>query len=255
MHSLRSNLGSRSARRPSHVAIIMDGNGRWALARGLPRFEGHRRGVEAVRRAVRSAIEHEVQFLTIYSFSSENWSRPPEEVAMLMGLLKRFIRNDLAELNAHGVRVRVIGERDNLTPDIVALHRRGRGADGEQPRAHPDGRVQLRGASRDRRGGAAHGDRRSRRASRCAGDRSETNWPSGSIPPAFPIRTSSSARPAKCACRISCSGRRPTPNSCSCRSCGLISTMRLSSPRSINMRRASGGLARLVEPAAVKSAS
>ena len=121
MHSLRSNLGSRSARRPSHVAIIMDGNGRWALARGLPRFEGHRRGVEAVRRAVRSAIEHEVQFLTIYSFSSENWSRPPEEVAMLMGLLKRFIRNDLAELNAHGVRVRVIGERDNLTPDIVSL--------------------------------------------------------------------------------------------------------------------------------------
>ncbi len=121
MHSLRSNLGSRSARRPSHVAIIMDGNGRWALARGLPRFEGHRRGVEAVRRAVRSAIEHEVQFLTIYSFSSENWSRPPDEVAMLMGLLKRFIRNDLAELNAHGVRVRVIGERDNLTPDIVAL--------------------------------------------------------------------------------------------------------------------------------------
>jgi undecaprenyl diphosphate synthase len=121
MHSLRSKLGSRSARTPSHVAIIMDGNGRWALARGLPRFEGHRRGVEAVRRAVRSAIEHEVQFLTIYSFSSENWSRPPEEVAMLMGLLKRFIRNDLAELNAHGVRVRVIGERDNLTPDIVAL--------------------------------------------------------------------------------------------------------------------------------------
>jgi undecaprenyl diphosphate synthase len=121
MHSLRSNLGSRSARTPSHVAIIMDGNGRWALARGLPRFEGHRRGVEAVRRTVRSAIEHEVQFLTIYSFSSENWSRPPEEVAMLMGLLKRFIRNDLAELNAHGVRVRVIGERDNLTPDIVAL--------------------------------------------------------------------------------------------------------------------------------------
>ena len=162
---------------------------------------------------------------------------------MLMGLLKRFIRNDLAELNAHGVRVRVIGERDNLTPDIVALHRRGRDADGEQPRAHPDGRVQLRGASRDRRRGAAHGDRRSRRASGRAGDRSERHWPSGSTPPAFPIRTSSSARRAKCACRISCCGRRPTPNLCSCRSCGLISTMRLSSPRSINMRRASGGLA------------
>jgi undecaprenyl diphosphate synthase len=99
----------------------MDGNGRWAKSRGLPRFEGHRRGVEAVRRVVRSAIERGVQFLTIYSFSSENWSRPPEEVAMLMGLLKRFIREDLAELNANGVRVRVIGQRDNLTPDIIAL--------------------------------------------------------------------------------------------------------------------------------------
>ena len=110
-----------SARTPAHVAIIMDGNGRWAKSRGLPRFEGHRRGVEAVRRVVRSAIERGVQFLTIYSFSSENWSRPPEEVAMLMGLLKRFIREDLAELNANGVRVRVIGQRDNLKPDIIAL--------------------------------------------------------------------------------------------------------------------------------------
>jgi undecaprenyl diphosphate synthase len=99
----------------------MDGNGRWAKSRGLPRFEGHRRGVEAVRRVVRSAIERGVQFLTIYSFSSENWSRPPEEVAMLMGLLKRFIREDLSELNANGVRVRVIGQRDNLKADIISL--------------------------------------------------------------------------------------------------------------------------------------
>src|SRR5271165_6752183 len=121
MHSLRSNDGSRSARTPSHVAIIMDGNGRWAKARGLARFEGHRRGVEAVRRVVRSAIEHGVRYLTVYSFSSENWRRPPDEVAMLMGLLKRFIRNDLAELHKNGVRVRIIGERDNLSPDIVAF--------------------------------------------------------------------------------------------------------------------------------------
>ena len=99
----------------------MDGNGRWAQARGLPRFEGHRRGVEAVRRAVRSAIELGVAYLTIYSFSSENWSRPADEVAMLMGLLKRFIRNDLAELHANDVRVRVIGERDGLAADIAAL--------------------------------------------------------------------------------------------------------------------------------------
>ncbi|HEY1885171.1 MAG TPA: isoprenyl transferase [Roseiarcus sp.] len=119
MHHHRST--PCSARTPAHVGIIMDGNGRWAQSRGLPRFEGHRRGVEAVRRVVRSAIERGVQFLTVYSFSSENWSRPPEEVAMLMGLLKRFIREDLSELNANGVRVKVIGHRDNLKPDIIAL--------------------------------------------------------------------------------------------------------------------------------------
>ncbi len=117
----RSSAGPRSDQTPTHVGIIMDGNGRWAKARGLPRFEGHRRGVEAVRRAVRSAIDHDVRYLTIYSFSSENWLRPPEEVAMLMGLLKRFIRNDLAELHRNSVRVRIIGEREGLAPDIGAL--------------------------------------------------------------------------------------------------------------------------------------
>src|ERR1700728_5021619 len=111
-------LDPMAPRSASHVAIIMDGNGRWAQARGLPRFEGHRRGVEALRKAVRAAIEFGVGYLTIYSFSTENWNRPPEEVSMLMGLLKRFIRNDLAELNANGVKVRIIGERDNLAPDI-----------------------------------------------------------------------------------------------------------------------------------------
>src|SRR3712207_1857501 len=80
---------------PAHVAIIMDGNGRWAGMRGLPRIEGHRRGVEAVRRTVRSAIEIGIRYLTIYSFSSENWRRPAEEVSDLMGLLRRFLRNDL----------------------------------------------------------------------------------------------------------------------------------------------------------------
>jgi undecaprenyl diphosphate synthase len=111
----------RTDRTPVHVAIIMDGNGRWAKARGLPRHEGHRRGLDAVRRAVRSAIEHDVRYLTIYSFSSENWRRPAEEVAMLMGLLKRFIRNDLADLHKNGVRVRIIGERENLSADIAGL--------------------------------------------------------------------------------------------------------------------------------------
>ena len=106
---------------PRHVGIIMDGNGRWAAARGLPRFEGHRRGVEAVRRSVRAAIELGVEIITIYSFSSENWRRPAEEVAFLMGLLKRFIRNDLADLHRNGVRVRILGERAGLAPDIASL--------------------------------------------------------------------------------------------------------------------------------------
>jgi undecaprenyl diphosphate synthase len=106
---------------PAHVAIIMDGNGRWAQARGLPRIEGHRRGVESVRRAVRSSIELGIRYLTIYSFSSENWSRPPDEVSALMGLLKRYIRNDLADLHGNNVRVRVIGMRHNLPSDIAAL--------------------------------------------------------------------------------------------------------------------------------------
>jgi undecaprenyl diphosphate synthase len=106
---------------PRHVAIIMDGNGRWAAAHGLPRGEGHRRGVEALRRAVRAAGEIGIEILTIYSFSSENWSRPPAEIRDLMALLRRFIRNDLAELHQNNVRVRIIGEREGLDPEIRGL--------------------------------------------------------------------------------------------------------------------------------------
>jgi undecaprenyl diphosphate synthase len=108
---------------PRHVALIMDGNGRWAAKRGLPRFEGHRRGVEALRRAVRAGIELGVRYLTVYSFSVENWSRPREEVDALLGLLHRFIHNDLVELHSHNVRVRVIGARADLAPDVAALLR------------------------------------------------------------------------------------------------------------------------------------
>src|SRR6195256_392345 len=106
---------------PRHVAIIMDGNGRWAAARGLPRGEGHRRGVEALRRTVRAAGDIGIGILTIFSFSAENWSRPPSEVRELMGLLRRFIRNDLADLHRNGVQVRIIGDRDDLAPDIRGL--------------------------------------------------------------------------------------------------------------------------------------
>jgi undecaprenyl diphosphate synthase len=106
---------------PQHVAIIMDGNGRWAAARGLPRSEGHRRGVEALRRTVRAAGDLGIGILTIFSFSAENWSRPPSEIRDLMGLLRRFIRNDLVDLHKNGVHVRVIGERDDLDPGIRRL--------------------------------------------------------------------------------------------------------------------------------------
>src|SRR5690349_5418292 len=106
---------------PRHVAIIMDGNGRWAAERGLPRTEGHRRGVEAVRRTVTAASDMGIGHLTLFSFSSENWSRPPDEVSFLFGLLRFFIRRDLAELHQDGVRVTVIGERDPLPADIVSL--------------------------------------------------------------------------------------------------------------------------------------
>ena len=106
---------------PRHVAIIMDGNGRWAAARSLPRAEGHRRGVEALRRTIRAAGEIGIQYVTIFSFSAENWTRPETEVNDLMGLLKAFIRRDLAELHSENVRIRVIGSRENLRGDILPL--------------------------------------------------------------------------------------------------------------------------------------
>ena len=114
-------LDALPRRGPRHVAIIMDGNGRWALGRGLSRAQGHRRGVEAVRRIVREADALGIEYLSLYAFSSENWSRPADEVRELMGLIKRFIRQDLAELHEAGVTVRVIGARDNLSPDLRKL--------------------------------------------------------------------------------------------------------------------------------------
>ncbi len=114
-------LGDGEGRVPKHVAIIMDGNGRWAQARGLPRTHGHRKGVDAVRAAVRSAGELGIKTLTLFSFSSENWSRPAEEISELMGLLKMFIRRDLAELHKENVRVCIIGARENVPGDILPL--------------------------------------------------------------------------------------------------------------------------------------
>jgi undecaprenyl diphosphate synthase len=99
----------------------MDGNGRWAKKRGLPRTAGHKQGAEAVRRALKAAPDLGISYLTLYSFSSENWTRPETEVRDLMGLLKLYLRSELSELNANGVRVRVIGERERLSGDIQQL--------------------------------------------------------------------------------------------------------------------------------------
>ena len=104
---------------PNHVAIIMDGNGRWAKARGLPRVAGHRRGADAVRRVVRGAGELGIPVLTLFAFSTENWTRPAGEVSDLMGLLRHYLRNELEELHKNGARLRVIGNRDGLAADIV----------------------------------------------------------------------------------------------------------------------------------------
>lgn len=107
--------------KPEHIAIIMDGNGRWAKARGLPRIAGHRAGVEALRQTVRTTGDLGIPWLTVYAFSSENWSRPQSEISDLLGLLKTFIRRDLAELHKAGVRVRMIGAREGLAKDIRLL--------------------------------------------------------------------------------------------------------------------------------------
>jgi undecaprenyl diphosphate synthase len=104
-----------------HIAIIMDGNGRWAAERGLPRSEGHRKGVESVRRIVEAAPKFGITHLTLFSFSSENWSRPRQEINDLFGLLRRFIRRDLADLHKNGVKIRVIGARDGLEGDLLRL--------------------------------------------------------------------------------------------------------------------------------------
>ena len=104
-----------------HIAIIMDGNGRWAADRGLPRAEGHRQGVESVRRTVEAALALGITHLTLFSFSSENWARPKEEISDLFGLLRRFIRRDLADLHKNGVKIRVIGTRTGLEADILRL--------------------------------------------------------------------------------------------------------------------------------------
>ncbi|NTZ42396.1 di-trans,poly-cis-decaprenylcistransferase [Altererythrobacter sp. SALINAS58] len=114
-------MGEDSDSRARHVAIIMDGNGRWARQRALPRAMGHRRGVEAVRNLVRAVKGMGIECLTLYAFSSENWKRPEDEVSDLMQLMRRFIRSDLPEFIANDVRLKIIGDYRALAPDIVEM--------------------------------------------------------------------------------------------------------------------------------------
>ncbi len=118
---MRDAEEGRPLRPPAHVAVIMDGNGRWAKARGLPRTAGHKKGVEAVRRTVEAAGDLGIGYLTIFSFSSENWRRPEEEVSDLMQLLRFYLRSEIADLHRNGVRLRVIGDRARLSDDIIRL--------------------------------------------------------------------------------------------------------------------------------------
>ncbi len=106
---------------PKHVAIIMDGNGRWARGRGLPRTAGHQKGIESVKRAVEAAGDLGIEYLTLFGFSSENWSRPQDEVSELMRLLRYYLRSETAELHKNGVRLRIIGDRTRLDGDIVEM--------------------------------------------------------------------------------------------------------------------------------------
>ena len=106
---------------PVHVAIIMDGNGRWAKALGLPRSAGHKRGAESVRKSVKGAISNGVSYLTLFGFSSENWKRPPDEIHDLMGLLRLYLKSEIKDLHKEGVRLLIIGDRENLDKDIIKL--------------------------------------------------------------------------------------------------------------------------------------
>lgn len=118
-----TNVFKNSAQKelPNHIAIIMDGNGRWALNKKLPRLEGHRNGVNAVRLVVEAAVKRNIPFLTLYAFSSENWQRPAQEVNFLMELLKQYIESDIKKLNESNIRIKVIGRSNRISPNIIQM--------------------------------------------------------------------------------------------------------------------------------------
>ncbi len=227
---------------PEHVAIIMDGNGRWANARGLPRTMGHRKGVEAVRETVRAAGDIGVKYLTLFAFSSENWRRPETEVSDLLGLLKAFIRRDLAELHRQNVRIRVIGDRSNLRGDILPLL-----IEAEETTRDNTALtlvIAFNYGSRDEIARAVVSLAKDVEAGRLrpqdiSPELVDARLDTAGIPdPDLIIRTSGEERLSNFLC-----GRPPIRNSCSCRNTGPISAVTCSSPRWRNMPRATGALA------------
>ena len=213
----------------------MDGNGRWARARGLPRGEGHRRGVEALRRAVRFAGRRGIRYLTLFSFSSENWSRPQDEIQGLFNLLRIFIRSDLAELNQQ----RRARPRDRRARLAAGRHPRPDRGGGRRDRAAIRGLqlvVAFNYGARDEIVRAARELAAARGRGEIApgGDRPGAPSQRRSTRRAFPIPTSSSAPPASSGSAISCSGRPPMPSSSSCRCSGRISATSSSRRRCAN---------------------
>ena len=149
---------------PVHIAIIMDGNGRWAQARGLPRIAGHKRGAEAVRKTVEAAARAGVSYLTLFGFSSENWKRPESEVGDLMGLLRLYLKSEVNELKKNGIRLRVIGDRARFDKDIVAMIERAEADTQDGTRLNLilalsyGGRYEIAAAARDLAKRAAKGE-------------------------------------------------------------------------------------------------
>ena len=182
-------------RLPRHVAVIMDGNGRWAAQRHLPRVEGHRAGIDSVRDIVESSARLGIQVLTLYAFSVENWKRPVTEVSTLMMLLKRYLRLELNTLLRNNIRFKVIGRAEELATDIQRRTARGRGQDRSEHRHAVQHRAQLRRPRRDHRGDQAHARRgRARRRRRRSDVSAASSTPPGSPIPDLLIRTSGEMR-------------------------------------------------------------
>ena len=208
----------------------MDGNGRWAKKRLLPRVAGHKAGVEAVRNIVRAAGDLGIEAMTLYAFSSENWKRPEDEVNDLMGLMKRFILSDLDEFAANDVKLKVIGNWRALAPDVVALIENALERTSGNKRTTLA--VALNYGAQDELVRAAHGG--GRRRARSPKTRSRRI----STPPTCRRSTCSSAPRARCGCRISCCGSRPMPSCISPTFCGRISNRPTCRRRSTILRAA-----------------